>query len=150
MCSRIPRFDKPSTWRTDVDRSTIERQVWAVVSELNRLWTVEGKPERLVDYFAPEMIAITPTDNFRREGQASCVAGWTDFVRASRIRRWVGKNPKVLVLHDGRRAVVAYDFEIDYEMGGHRVEMRGRDLMTFESRDGRWWLVADMFAPAPG
>jgi hypothetical protein len=41
-------------------------------------------------------------------------------------------------------------FEIDFEMGGRLVEMRGRDLMTLEKRDGRWWLVADMFAPAPG
>jgi ketosteroid isomerase-like protein len=91
-------------------------------------------------------IAITPTDAFRREGQASCVAGWTDFVRASCIRRWDEKNPRVLVLADGRCAVVAYDFE----MGGHLVQMRGRDLMTFEKRGDRWWLVADMFAPAPG
>ncbi len=131
-------------------RAAIELEVWGVVVEMNRLWTVEGKPERLVDYFAPEMIAITPTDRFRREGQASCVAGWTDFVRASNIRRWEEKNPRVLVLADGRCALVAYDFEIDYEMGGHPIKMRGRDLMTFENREGRWWLFADMFAPAPG
>jgi hypothetical protein len=133
-----------------MERAALEREVWSVVVEMHRLWTVEGKPDRLVDYFAPEMIAIAPTDSFRREGQASCVAGWTDFVRASHIRRMEEKNPKVLVLADGGCAVVAYDFEIDYEMGGQLVEMRGRDLMTFENRAGRWWLVADMFAPAPG
>jgi hypothetical protein len=44
----------------------------------------------------------------------------------------------VLVLADGRCAAVAHDFEIDYEMGGRLVEMRGRDLMTLEKRDGRW------------
>lgn len=129
--------------------TSVEHEVWAVVVALNRLWTGDGKPERLVDYFAPEMVAITPTDAFRREGQRSCVAGWTEFVRASRIRRWEEKNPKVLVLADGRCAVVAYDFEIDFEMNGQRVAMRGRDLMTFEKRSDRWWLVADMFAPAP-
>ena len=132
-----------------MNRVAIEHEVWAVVVAMNRLWTIDGKPERLVDYFAPEMIAITPTDAFRREGQASCVAGWTDFVRTSHIRRWEEKNPKVLVLADGLCAVVAYDFEIDFEMNGHRVEMHGRDLMTFEKREKRWWLVADMFAPAP-
>jgi ketosteroid isomerase-like protein len=77
------------------------------------------------------------------------VTGWTDFARGSRIHRWEEKNPKVLVLADGRCAVVAYDFEIDFETGGHLIEMRGRDLMTFEKRADRWWLVADMFAPAP-
>lgn len=132
-----------------MSKTSVEQEVWAVVVALNRLWTGDGEPERLVDYFAPEMVAITPTDAFRREGQMSCVAGWTEFVRASRIRRWEEKNPKVLVLADGRCAVVAYDFEIDFEMNGQRVQMCGRDLMTFEKRADRWWLVADMFAPAP-
>jgi ketosteroid isomerase-like protein len=132
-----------------MNRASIEHEVWDVVVALNRLWARGGDPARLVDYFAPEMIAITPTDTFRREGQMSCVAGWTDFVRASRILRWEEKNPKVLVLADGRCAVVAYDFDIDFETNGHLIEMRGRDLMTFEKRANRWWLVADMFAPAP-
>jgi hypothetical protein len=132
-----------------MNRVSIEHEVWAVVGALNRLWTVDGTPERLIEYFAPEMVAITPTDTFRREGQAACVAGWTDFVRTSHIHRWKETNPKVAVLAEGRCAVVAYDFEIDFEMNGHLVEMRGRDLMTFEKRETRWWLVADMFAPAP-
>jgi hypothetical protein len=28
--------------------------------------------------------------------------------------------------------------------------MSGRDLMTLEKCDGRWWLVADHFSPSPG
>jgi hypothetical protein len=131
-------------------RAETEQNVWDFVTELNRLWTEQGRPEQLADYFAPEMIAVTPTDGFRREGRAVCVEGWTDFVRAARTRRWAAKNRNVLLLADGLCAVVAYDFEIDYEMGGHSIEMRGRDLMTLELREGRWWLVADMFAPAPG
>lgn len=130
--------------------SVIEAEVLKTVSELNEVWASQGKPERLADYFAPEMLAITPTDSFRREGRESCIAGWTDFVRASCIYRWQETNPKVLVLAQGRCAVVAYDFEIDFEVGGRLVEMRGRDLMTLEKRGDRWWLVADMFAPAPG
>lgn len=124
-------------------------EVWAFVQELNRVWTVEGRPERLVDYFAPEMIAITPTDRFRLEGRASCVAGWTDFVRTAKILRMIESNPIMLLLAEGRCAVVAYDFDIDFETGGQVVNMRGRDLLTLEKRDGRWWLVADHFSPAP-
>jgi ketosteroid isomerase-like protein len=129
--------------------NAVENEIWATVVALNRLWTVDGQPEKLVDYFAPEMVAITPTDRFRREGRDACVAGWTEFVRATRIRRWVEKNPLILVIGDGRSAVVAYDFHIDYEMGGHLVSMAGRDLMTFDKRDGRWWLVADTFSAMP-
>lgn len=96
----------------------------------------------------PEMIATTPTDVFRREGQASCVAGWTDFVPASLVRRWEEKNPKVRELGDGRCAVVAYDFEIDYEMGGQLVEMRSRDLMTFEAEmTAGGWLRTRLCRP---
>ena len=30
-----------------------KKEVWAFVQEHNRVWTVDGQPERLVDYFAP-------------------------------------------------------------------------------------------------
>jgi len=127
-----------------------EDEVWAFVQEMNRAWTVDGKTERLVDYFAPEMVAITPTDHLRREGQAACVAGWTEFVQATKILRWTEKNPLVLILAEGRSAVVACDFEIDYTTGGRLVQMSGRDLLTLDKCDGRWWLVADHFSPTPG
>jgi ketosteroid isomerase-like protein len=126
-----------------------QEEVWAFVQALNKLWTADGTPERLVDYFAPEMVAICPTERFRLEGQRACVAGWTDFVRAAKTLRFVEKNPWILLLAQGQAAAVAYDFEIDYEMGGRLVEMSGRDLMTLEKRDGRWWLVADHFSPTP-
>lgn len=129
--------------------NTVERDVWATVQALNRIWAIDGHPECLVDYFAPEMVAITPTDSQRREGQSACIAGWTQFVRTTTIHRWVEKNPLVLVLARGRAAIVAYDFEIDFEAGDRFVQMIGRDLMTLEYRDGRWWLVADHFSPAP-
>ena len=126
-----------------------EGEVWAFVQEMNRVWTVDEKPERLVNYFAPEMIAITPTDRLRREGRKSCVAGWTEFVQATKILRWIETNPHVLMLAEGRSAVVACDFEIDFKAGDRVVKMRGRDLMTLDKRDGRWWLVADHFSPTP-
>jgi len=127
----------------------VAREVWSVVQTLNRLWTVEGRPEQLVEYFAPEMIAITPTDQQRREGRAACVAGWVEFAHTTKIHRWVESNPTVLMLAENRGAVVAYDYEIDFEMGERRIQLRGRDLMTLEKRDGRWWLLADHFSSAP-
>lgn len=124
-------------------------EVWATVIALNRLWTVDGRPEQLAEYFAPEMVAITPTDQQRREGREACVAGWTEFVRATKIHRWVESNPLVLMLAGDQGAAVAYDYEIDFTMGGRRIQLRGRDLMTLEKRAGRWWLLADHFSSAP-
>ena len=53
------------------------------------------------------------------------------------------------MLAEGRSAVVACDFEIDFKAGDHVVQMSGRDLMTLDKRNGRWWLVADHFSPTP-
>jgi uncharacterized protein (TIGR02246 family) len=124
-------------------------EVWATVQALNRLWTVDGTPERLAEYFAPEMVAITPTDRQRREGREACVAGWTEFVRTTKIHRWVESNPIVLMMAKDQAAVVAYDYDIDFTMGGHLIQLRGRDLMTLEKRQGRWWLIADQFSSTP-
>jgi ketosteroid isomerase-like protein len=133
--------------------STIPRgpasEVWATVQALNRLWTVEGRPDRLSEYFAAEMVAITPSDRERREGREACVAGWTEFVRTTTIHRWEERNPLVLMLSGDRGAVVAYNFTIAFTLGGRLIEMRGRDLMTFEKRQDRWWLLADHYSPAP-
>ena len=80
-------YDEPWGWRTEMpsDENAAEREVWATVQALNRAWTEDGEPERLAEYFAPEMIAITPTDHVRREGTrgASCSCG----VRAGRVGR---------------------------------------------------------------
>ncbi len=124
-------------------------EVWAVVEALNKLWTVDGRPDLLAEYFAPEMVAITPTDRQRREGRDACVEGWADFVHATTIHRWSTSNPRVLMMAGDRGAVVAYDFHIDFAMGGRLIQMNGRDLMTLEKRAGRWWLLADHFSPAP-
>jgi uncharacterized protein (TIGR02246 family) len=122
--------------------------VWATVHALNQAWASDGHPERLGDYFAPEMIAVTPEPG-RLVGREACVAAWTGFVRATTIRRWIEKNVLVQMIGDGC-AIVAYDFEIDFEIGGRLVEMKGRDLMTLVKRDRRWWLVADHYSPSPG
>ncbi len=133
----------------DTRNGTTEREIWTWVQALNRTWTVDGRPERLSEYFAPEMIAITPSDRQRREGRESCVGGWSGFVESTQIRRWVEKNERILCLADGNAAVVAYDYELECEMGGRIVKMAGRDLMTLERRGERWWLVADHFSPFP-
>ena len=128
----------------------LESEVWATVQALNRVWAIDGQPERLADYFAPEMIAITPTDRERREGRAACIAGWAEFVHTTKILLWQETNPIILMLAEGLTAAVAYDFRIDFTAGGQTIQMHGRDLMTLERRDGRWWLVADHFSPTPG
>ncbi len=69
-----PHFDNPT-----------KQEIWATVRKMNDVWT-KGDPSDLVNYFHKDMIAITPADHLRREGAAECVAGWSGFAKAAKIR----------------------------------------------------------------
>ena len=130
-----PDFDDPA-----------QRDVWATVRALNDAWT-QGHPDDLVEYFHPRMVAVTPVDRHRRDGGAACVAGWKGFAQAANIHYWKEIDPVVNVFGDA--AVVAYEFEMAFELGGQRVEMGGRDLFFFVRENGRWWAVGDQYSPYP-
>jgi len=46
--------------------SPLEQEVWNFILEMNRTWTTKAQPEELRNYFHPDMVAITPSDKFRR------------------------------------------------------------------------------------
>ncbi len=123
-----------------------EQDIWATVRALNDAWT-QGRPERLADYFHPQMLAVTPTDRLRRVGAAECIAGWKGFADAARIHSWREIDPLIRVY--GEAAVVSYFYAIDFEMGGQRCQQGGRDLFFFVRENGRWWAVADQFSSYP-
>lgn len=124
----------------------IQQEVWARLRALNDAWT-QSNPEKLTDYFHPEMIAITPVDRLRREGAAACIAGWQGFADSTRIHSWREIDPMIRVFDNS--AVVSYYYEIRFEIGGQIVEQGGRDLFFFVHEDGCWWAVADAFSGYP-
>jgi len=124
-----------------------EREIWATVRALNAAWT-RGNPDALERYFHARMIAVTPVDRLRLDGQAACVAGWKGFVAAARVYDWQEIDPAIRVY--GEAAVVSYDYDIDYEMSGRRSRDRGRDLMFLVRADDRWQVVGDQFSSMPG
>lgn len=130
---------------TDFD-DPVEQQIWATLRALNDAWT-QGHADDLVDYFHPRMVAVTPVDRHRVEGGAACVAGWKGFADRARIQRWQEIDPLINVYGDC--AVVAYDFEMAFEIDGQTVELGGRDLFFFVREDGKWWAVADQYSPYP-
>jgi hypothetical protein len=93
------------------------------------------------------MLAITPPDRHRLSGGAACVAGWKGFCSAARIRRWQEVDPAIHIY--GNAAVVAYDFDMSFDLGGHTIHMGGRDMFFFVKEGARWWAVADQFSPYP-
>jgi len=113
---------------------------------MNDAWT-KGNPDDLSSFFHRDMVAITATDRMRREGGAACIAGWKGFADAARIHRWKEIDPLIHVF--GNAAVVAYYFDMSFDMGGQTMDLGGRDMFFFVKEDGKWWAVADQFSSYP-
>ena len=125
---------------------SIKQEIWGTVRAMNDAWT-KGNPDDLAKYFHQDMVAITVTDRNRLDGGAACIAGWKGFANAARIHRWEEIDPVIHVY--GNSAVVAYNFDMSFDMGGQTISMGGRDMFFFVKENGRWWAVADQFSSYP-
>jgi hypothetical protein len=129
--------------------SEIESEVWNAVQDMNRAWTAEGNADRLISYFHPRMVAVTPNDRERIEGQAACVKGWWTFTQLAQIHAWKVHDPRVELFCNDTCAVVTYYYEMDCTFQGVRMTLAGRDMLTLVKENVSWWLVADQFSPYP-
>jgi hypothetical protein len=124
----------------------LKQEVWATVRAMNDAWT-KGNPDDLSKFFHRDMVAITPVDRHRLNDGAACVAGWKGFCNAARIHRWEEVDPVIHIY--GNAAVVAYDFDMSFDMGGKTINMGGRDMFFFVREGEKWLAVADQFSPYP-
>lgn len=124
----------------------IKQEIWSTLRAMNHAWT-QGDPDDLVRFFHPDMVAITATDRYRRDGATACIAGWKAFSNAAHIHHWEEIDPIIKVFGDS--AVVTYYFDICFDMGGKRRHLNGRDMFFFVKEQGRWWAVADHYSPYP-
>lgn len=124
----------------------VKQEIWTTVRAMNDAWT-KGNPDDLGDFFHQDMVAITATDRNRLNGGAACIAGWKGFSNAVHIHRWEEVDPVIHVYDNS--AVVAYNFDMSFDMGGQTINMGGRDMFFFVKENGRWWAVADQFSPYP-
>lgn len=123
-----------------------KQEIWTTVRAMNDAWT-RGNPDDLKRFFHPDMIAITPTDRNRLEGGAACIAGWKAFSKTARIHRWEELDPIINVFNNA--AVVAYNYDMSFDMNDQTINMVGRDMLFFVKENGAWWAVADQFSPYP-
>jgi hypothetical protein len=124
----------------------IKQEIWTTVRSMNDAWT-KGNPDDLVKFFHRDMVAITATERNRLDGGAACIAGWKAFSNAARIHRWEEVDPIINVYNDS--AVVAYYFDMSFDMNGQTINMGGRDMLFFVKENGKWWAVADQFSSYP-
>jgi predicted PolB exonuclease-like 3'-5' exonuclease len=126
-----------------------QKQIWEMIQEMNRKWTVENKADELKNYFHKDMVAITPTDQKRIEGGENCVAGWKNFAENTKIRFFKETEPKVQVYGEGKFAIVTYYFDMSFDMGEQTTNMKGRDMFSLINENGKWLVVADQFSQTP-
>jgi uncharacterized protein DUF4440 len=126
--------------------NSVKQEIWSTVRAMNDAWT-KGSPDDLSRYFHRDMVAITPTDRDRLDGGPVCVASWKAFANSVRIQRWEEVDPVIHVY--GGSAVVAYYFDMSFEMGGQTIDLSGRDMFFFVKESGRWLAVADQFSQYP-
>ena len=131
---------------TIIFNDPVKKEIWATVRAMNDAWT-KGNPDDLAKFFHRDMVAITATDRNRFDGGVACIAAWKGFCNAARIHRWEEVNPVIHVY--GNSAVVAYNFDMSFDMGGQTINMGGRDMFFFVKENGSWWAVADQFSSYP-
>lgn len=124
----------------------VKQEIWATVRAMNDAWT-KGNPDDLAKFFHQDMVAITATDRKRLDGGSACIAGWKGFATAAKIHHWEEIDPVIHVY--GSSAVVAYYFDMSFDMGGQKINMGGRDMFFFVKENGKWLAVADQFSPYP-
>jgi len=126
-----------------------QEQIWETIQEMNRKWTAENNTDELKNYFHKDMVAITPTDLKRIEGKENCVAAWKNFTENAKIRSWKETEPKVQIYGENKFAIVAYYFDMSFDMGGRTINMKGRDMFALVNENGKWLVVADQFSQFP-
>lgn len=127
----------------------LEREVWKVVSDMNRAWSVDLNTDVLKDYFHKDMVAITATDRERIVGRDACVAAWKLFVDRFHTDYFRETDPLVQIHAGGTCAVVTCYFDMFYSAGESKFTAGGRDMFVLVKEDGKWWIIADQFSPYP-
>jgi ketosteroid isomerase-like protein len=120
-----------------------------IIRDMNRCWTVSWNEPAFREYIHPDAVAIVPTTPGRLEGKEAYVAGWRAFCEAAIIHEWSETAHTVQIYAGGKSAVVTYFFSISFGMGGHKLCMRGRDMLFLVKEGRKWMVVADQFSPEP-
>lgn len=129
-----------------MDASQAERgRIQARLGALNAAW-LEGHPERLAEFFHPEIVMAAPGFEGRLEGVEAGVESYAAFVRGAEVRAFDTENLSIDVW--GSTAVASYRFTITYEKDGETRQDEGWDLFVFAHDGEDWQAVWRTIVPA--
>lgn len=123
--------------------------LWERVRESNRAWT-GGRPEAVGELFHRDAVSTLAGTDHRVEGREAIVGSFVDYCNAARTLAFEETGHTVDLL--GAAAVVTYAFSVRYAMDGTVHDERGREVLVFTEREGRWAVAWRMQVPggAPG
>jgi ketosteroid isomerase-like protein len=120
-------------------KSNNPKELLARLAALNTCW-LEGNPEKLSEFFHPDMVMALPGFRGKVQGLQSVVDSYTDFVRNGKVLDYQESDHQVDVWMD--TAVLSYHFEIRYEIHGEEHTDTGHDLYVFtRNEEGEWLAV---------
>jgi hypothetical protein len=115
-----------------------EREVWQMVTAMNRAW-VTGSPELVAGFLHDKATIIGPGLTVMTEGKTACAESYRDFVIRAAIHHFSEHSPFVRVSFP--TAVAGYRYDIRYDMEGVLPEETGQDLLVCVHEDGRWQVL---------
>ena len=109
-----------------------------LMKQINRAW-IEGRYDVLEEFFHDSMVITTPGFQIVGEGKRACVDSYKSFGTRAVIKS-LKESGHVIRLW-GNTGVVAYQYELDYEMDETEYHDLGTDVYAFSRVDGKWKAV---------
>jgi hypothetical protein len=113
-------------------------EVAGAMHQINQAW-LAGRVRDMAALVHPEIVMVAPGFAGRARGQEQFLAGFDDFCRNATIHEYRDHDQQVDVVGD--TAVIAFQFEMVYEISSGRYRSTGRDLWVFQKHDDAWIAV---------
>ena len=123
-----------------------KRELREQIERYDRCW-VARRPEDLRRFLHPDVVFTGPDFERLAEGVDAAVQSYTDFVSQATVHEFTTSDYVIDVIDDA--AVMTYTWTIDYEMNGTRSRERGRELLVWARRAGRWLIAWRTQRPEP-
>lgn len=120
------------------------KQILNIVQAFNQSW-IAGEFERLGQYLHPNVVFANTVGAARVRGQENCIAAFSDFTTHVHTQDYGVHNEKVEVW--GKTAVASYEFIMNYQMAGKKLQKRGRDILVLNLDQGDWKVVYRTLSP---
>jgi hypothetical protein len=115
-----------------------QAEVWALLQRINDAW-VRGRPAEMSDLLHESFVILPPGAPEPVRGREAAVDSYRDFLVQATVVRFEERPLSIDIF--GAAAVVTYDFELTYGLGGKWTTDRGREVWVFAREGGAWTAV---------